>query len=458
MRYLFEDYALDTARHELRHADVIREIEPQVFDLLAFLIANRDRVVTQDDLLAGVWEGRIVSESTLRSRINAARVAIGDSGAEQRLIRTIPRKGFRFVGTVEERTAATDAAARSLGAQPRDVSSETPIAAANSTSASRVGASAESEPVMPAPPLVRRANRATLFVAAGAVLATVAAAVLVLAWPKSNGPLEPSSPPSATRFDASIVPLISEDQRRSLVNYGNRPDHKAIAIAGGHLGVADAAPEIEAAKQDALRRCNAGSRRPCQLYAVGTAVVWTKESMPLPDPEDLRGEPLDLALVPDEVPLLHTDRRRRLATGYVNRPDHRAVALTLGRDWIITERQSRAEAARYAVDLCTESAQRACLVLSVDGFLTIQIPKSHKAIDVFLPSTDKDIAEADRKRIAQVYRGREWRALVRGKTGWYPVADAPSELAAVELALRSCRQAGEACQLYAIGNFRVGAE
>ena len=77
-------------------------LEPQVFDLLAFLIRNRDRVITQDDLLAGVWKGRIVSESTLRSRINAARAAIGDNGEEQRLIRPLPRRGFRFVGSVHE--------------------------------------------------------------------------------------------------------------------------------------------------------------------------------------------------------------------------------------------------------------------------------------------------------------------------------------------------------------------
>src|SRR5262249_34940350 len=163
-------------------------------------------------------------------------------------------------------------------------------------------------------------------------------------------------------------------------------DYKAIAIASGNLGVADAAPDIEAAKQEALRRCNARSRRPCQLYAVGTEVVWTKDSMPLPDAEDLRTEPLDIMLVPDEVPLISTDRRRRLTPFYMNRADHRALALTLGRHWTITERRTIAEAARFAVDRCTDSAQRPCLVLSVDGFLTIQIPKSRKVIDIFLPS------------------------------------------------------------------------
>jgi TolB-like protein/Tfp pilus assembly protein PilF len=75
-------------------------MEPQVFDLLVFLLENRDRVVSKDDLIAAVWGGRIVSESTLTSRINAVRKAVGDSGGEQRLIRTIARKGLRFIGDV----------------------------------------------------------------------------------------------------------------------------------------------------------------------------------------------------------------------------------------------------------------------------------------------------------------------------------------------------------------------
>lgn len=100
MRYRFEDCVLDVARRELRRGGEPVAIEPQVFDLLDFLIRNRDRVVSRDDLIAGVWGGRIVSESALASRVNAARRAIGDDGSAQRLIKTMPRKGFRFVGDV----------------------------------------------------------------------------------------------------------------------------------------------------------------------------------------------------------------------------------------------------------------------------------------------------------------------------------------------------------------------
>src|SRR5579883_637415 len=106
VKYVFADHTLDTDRHELHRGSEFVAVEPQVFDLLTYLVQNCDRVVTKDDLIASVWGGRIVSDSTLTSRINAARKAVGDSGEEQKLIRTIARKGFRFVATV--RSASVD--------------------------------------------------------------------------------------------------------------------------------------------------------------------------------------------------------------------------------------------------------------------------------------------------------------------------------------------------------------
>ena len=109
MRFLFGDYVLDLERRELRHGGDLVQVEPQVFDLLAHLVAHRDRVASKDDLLAAVWHGRIVSESTLTSRITAARQAIGDSGEQQRFIRTVSRRGFRFVGEVREQPSFLNA-------------------------------------------------------------------------------------------------------------------------------------------------------------------------------------------------------------------------------------------------------------------------------------------------------------------------------------------------------------
>ena len=119
MRLHFDQYVLDTERRELRRGSAPVPVQPQVFDLLIYLIENRDRVVSKDDLLNAVWNGRIVSESTLISRINAARRAIGDDGDQQRLIRTVARKGVRFVGEVRAQPA---------GIAPSDLARETPIA------------------------------------------------------------------------------------------------------------------------------------------------------------------------------------------------------------------------------------------------------------------------------------------------------------------------------------------
>lgn len=106
MPFGFGDYEINVERRELSCATVPVHVEPQVFDLLVYLVQNRDRVISKDDLIASVWGGRIVSDSTLTSRINAARTAIGDSGEDQKLIRTIPRKGFRFVGIVQTKPNA----------------------------------------------------------------------------------------------------------------------------------------------------------------------------------------------------------------------------------------------------------------------------------------------------------------------------------------------------------------
>ena len=102
MRYLFEEYAFDTDRRELHRGTDAVSITPQVFDLLEYLIRNRERVVSKDDLIKAIWNGRSVSDAALTTRLNAARDAIGDSGEEQRFIKTLPRKGFRFVGQVRE--------------------------------------------------------------------------------------------------------------------------------------------------------------------------------------------------------------------------------------------------------------------------------------------------------------------------------------------------------------------
>jgi adenylate cyclase len=114
MRFLFEDFELDVARRELRRSGAAVAVEPQVLDLLMYLIEHRERVVLKDELHDSIWKGRIVSESTLSSRVNAVRKALADSGQAQRTVRTVARKGFRFVAEVKSVGQAV--AASSTGA------------------------------------------------------------------------------------------------------------------------------------------------------------------------------------------------------------------------------------------------------------------------------------------------------------------------------------------------------
>lgn len=122
MRYLFENCSLDADCRELRRGADVVSMAPQAFDLLFYLIRNRDRVVSSDDLIAAIWGGRIVSENAVTTRLNVVRDAIGDNGKEQRLLKTFPRRGFRFVGSVREECGHS-------GAPTRDISHDAPALA-----------------------------------------------------------------------------------------------------------------------------------------------------------------------------------------------------------------------------------------------------------------------------------------------------------------------------------------
>src|SRR5438270_1683647 len=116
----FEEFSLDLRRRELRREGDLLTLEPKVFDLLVFLVENRDRVVTRDELITHVWNGRIVSESALATCINASRSALNDSGEQQRLIKTLPRRGIRFVGKVWEQEPASQTSAHVQTVPPEE--------------------------------------------------------------------------------------------------------------------------------------------------------------------------------------------------------------------------------------------------------------------------------------------------------------------------------------------------
>ncbi len=139
--YRFEDFELDLDRFQLRRGNQTVNAEPQVLEVLAYLVINRGRLVPKDELLDNIWGDRFVSESALTSRVKAARRAIGDDGRTQRLIRTVHRRGYRFVGDVVE-----------VGAPSKSVTQE--IRYVTSPDGVRVAFAVAGE----GPPLVKAAN------------------------------------------------------------------------------------------------------------------------------------------------------------------------------------------------------------------------------------------------------------------------------------------------------------
>ena len=127
MIYQSDNFSLDTQSYVLLRDGEPRPVEPQVFDLLVYLIEHRDRVVTRDELLDNLWNGRIVSESALNGRLKIARKAVGDNGKQQKIIKTIHRRGYQFIAGV--RTETNDAAAEAFSASPSEAADDKPSVA-----------------------------------------------------------------------------------------------------------------------------------------------------------------------------------------------------------------------------------------------------------------------------------------------------------------------------------------
>jgi hypothetical protein len=298
----------------------------------------------------------------------------------------------------------------------------------------------------------------------GAVAVVMLMTAAFIFWRTDNGIRneQPDSPGQQRsephRFDAAVVPLIRDSARRVLADYASRPDAKALAISNdGLLRVAEGFVDLESAKSDALQRCRGASHRVCRLYAVGLDVVWPANLLPLPLASDVHAEPVGLPLFPADIPMLNDGQRRRLEQNLSEHKAYKALMIDeSGRYLVIYTEMSRTEAVRVALERCAAQLQAPCLLIAIDGQLTIQIPKSHRVTHIFMLTTEKGMSAQDKQRIGEIYSRGEWRALVHGKSGrWYAVADAPSESGAVDAAIQMCAQTDTECKLHAIGNFRV---
>jgi DNA-binding winged helix-turn-helix (wHTH) protein len=224
--YIFDDYALDPDRRELRSGATMVAMEPQVFDLLVHLIRHREHVVSRDQLIESIWGGRIVSESALSTRINAVRSAIGDSGNEQRLIKTLPRKGIRFVGDVREECRPSEAAfAPSLergAAETIDTqqASDDPPARPVPGTEIIVGHAEAIPTVMPAPLESRRFAVRRAAVAAVAAISLLCFAVLTWGYVARSAKFE------RTRESVETVAKLTHISEQ--INMTSREDYEAV--------------------------------------------------------------------------------------------------------------------------------------------------------------------------------------------------------------------------------------
>lgn len=436
MRYRFADCVLDTDKRELTRGDKPVQVGPLPFDLLTFLIRNRDRVVTKEDLLKDIWSGRTVSDSTLISHLKAARVAIGDSGEEQSLIRTLNRKGFRFIGDVE------------AIADPDAPADQPPAVSADEAAASRVREQPVALPTAPpAAPAASRSRKPLVIGTALAVVLAAGAALALRAWPE---------PP----LDATQVPLVTDKVRGELASYNARPQHKAIAITPGRAFVADSEVSREAATKTALTLCERDNKRrrrtaPCLSYAEGSKVV-LPPAFPIA-PVELRTAsvaPLDV----DRLPLLSERARSILRDREVREGAERIIFISSAGQWYRAIRGTQAEAFRIGVDYCRHVWRQPCFILAVNDNLIAELPSARKVVGIFLPPTDAAINTADRASIVEAYASPAWRAAAQGAKGWHAVGGAADEAAAIEAVMQKCAGRDENCRLFAIGNFRVGTE
>jgi DNA-binding response OmpR family regulator len=439
------------------------------FSLLLVLAQRAGRVLSRDELRQAIL-GRDAEpdDRSVDMLISRLRRKIEPDPKAPRMIVTVPGVGYKF--SVKPQAAdpiapAVAVVAPAPAGTPAVAGSQLVAAREASAPEARLPTSGAPEPpaaAWPAPKLRTIGLRHWAVIGAAAVLASIAGLLLVFWHPPAatNGTEVGSAP--LPKFDASLVPLVSDAVRRDLASYAARPDFKSLAISpadsNSGWGVAFGALDAESAKKEALERCSLRSKTAiCRTYAIGMGVVWSPTSLPLPLPADLHAEPLTVPVSVEDIPAMNDALRRQIGEQYLSLPNPKALAIRRqGFRW--NGGATRAEAIRLTLERCGDILQVPCLLLSVDGLLTIQIPKSHVIEDIFMVATEPGMSAQDRDRVAQVYQGKEWRALARGKAGWYPVAELPSEASASEAALAECNNRDSDCRLYAIGNFRVGAE
>jgi DNA-binding winged helix-turn-helix (wHTH) protein len=479
----FDNFRLNVSARELLRVDKDGALTPislgsRAADLLLLFLQRPGELVSKNEIMDVVWPNAVVEESNLTVQISTLRRILdtGRSGASS--IQTVPGRGYRFTLPVTE----SDGAVTGL-----------PIAVSGALAPERAGPPSELASALPETTLAMLGGKSVP--TPGRIVRTVSwrqigigvalcASIIVLCVgffterahePADISRVERSMLPGASKipasatprniFDTTNIPLVTDEERKAMAGFRSLPDAKAIAISRDGWGMASSASNLGAAKDEALQRCATRTRLasadpgPCALFAAGSEIVWPEEKLRLPWPADIHAVPLDIPFVAADLPTIPGYRRPFIDRKYSAAAGHKALAIGQERFLSVGARASQAEAVRLAVERCVEFVQAPCLLVAVDGFFTVQLPKLRRVTQIFTLAGETAIPEAERQRIATIYQQSDWRALARGGgPTWHAVGGVISEAAAIEQAMKLCAAADRGCGIYAVGNFRVADE
>lgn len=426
------------------------------FSLLLALASQPGRVLSRDELArAAIGRDLESDDRSIDVLISRLRRKIEPDPKTPRIIVTAPGRGYELAAkpqaalpTATKTPPPFNVVTLPVERDPKEV------AAQETTSVTALA---------PHRRLIVGSFRGAAIGAAAAALVGMTALAVAL-WHSGSMTRTPGPAAPVQKFDAAVVPLVIDAVRGQLANYEHLPGAKAIAISREGWGTSSGAADDEAAKSEALDRCRERDKGGfCRIYAIGDNVVWPKATLPLPLPADIRadGSPMTSVTADSLSKLWQTVWHvplPRIASGYPSDSEHKAIAVALAAYYVAAARLSRAEAGRMAIERCSDMARAPCLLLAIDGDWTVRIPQFRPITGPFTLAGEFEMSDAERERIAQVYAGKEWRALARGRSGrWYAVDARQTEAAAVDDVLKMCRASESECALHAIGNWRVAS-
>jgi DNA-binding winged helix-turn-helix (wHTH) protein len=414
-------------------------------DLLLLFLQRPGELVTKTEIMEAVWPNVAVEESNLTVQISALRRALDAGRSSASTIQTVPGRGYRFTPQVsEDGEAAID-----LPASDAPNPSWSPPEATGSAPALRSA---------------RPNARWRLLWTIAAMTLLCMGAVFYGLRSLSSGHLGELMT-GGNGFNSAAVPFVSDEAREALADYPTLQNAKAVAISRDGLGIASGARDVDAAKEEALQRCatlgklKTNDPGPCAIYAAGSEIVWPRDRLRLPWPADIHATPLGIPFAAADLPTIPAFRRSAIEARYRAAAGHKALAIGQERFYFAAARGTQAEAVRLALEDCVDFVQAPCLLVAVDDLFTVQIPKLRQVTQLFTLAGETAISDAEKRRIAAIYQGRDWRALARGGRGtWHAVAEAPSEATAIDRAIELCAANDHDCHVYAIGNFRVADE